>query len=218
MKIVALSDLHGHLPEVPDCDLLLLAGDYCRNHRDYGWYAGPFYNWLATLRGRGIDVVGVGGNHDWPLHNDPAFARSLPWHYLLDETLLYFRQDASDEPPLVIYGSPWQPRFFDWAWNLDEDELASKWSAIPADTDILLLHGPPFGIADLTRGGDRTGSPSLTRRIDEVKPRLVVCGHIHECFGMHTFRFKGGTSCPLVNASYVDSAYCPQNVLPPFSF
>lgn len=204
MKIVALSDLHGHLPEVPDCDLLLLAGDYCRNHRDYGWYAGPFYNWLATLRGRGIDVVGVGGNHDWPLHNDPAFARSLPWYYLLDETLLYFRQDANDEPPLVIYGSPWQNRFFDWAWNLDEPELAAKWSLIPNGLDVLLLHGPPRGFGDRTAEGVSAGSPSLTTRIIESRPKLVVFGHIHEGRGM----YRCGESL-LVNASFVDRQYRP---------
>jgi predicted phosphodiesterase len=217
MKVACLSDLHGHLPEVPDCELLLLAGDYCRDHRDRRFYHGPFRAWLQALRDRGIETVGVGGNHDWVLHDDEAFARSLPWHYLLDETLLYFRRDA-DEPPLLIYGTPWQSRFFDWAWNLDERELAEKWAAIPEGTDILLLHGPPFGIADLTLRGDRTGSPSLTRRIEAVRPKLVACGHIHECFGMHTFRFGDGTSCPLVNASYVDAAYCPRNVLPPFSF
>lgn len=213
MNTFCLSDLHGYLPDVPDCELLLLAGDYCHDHRDRRWYHGPFRAWLQGLRDRGVDVVGVGGNHDWVLHDDEAFARSLPWHYLLDETLLYFRRDANgdptDEPPLLIYGSPWQPKFFDWAWNLDEDGLAAKWALIPEGTDILLLHGPPFGIADLTRGGDRTGSPSLTRRIEVVRPKLVVCGHIHECGGAHTFGFTDGTSCLLINASFVDADYRP---------
>lgn len=221
MQVVCLSDLHGYLPEVPDADLCLLAGDYCRDHRSRRWYNVEFRGWLRSLCDRNIDVVAVGGNHDWPLHDDEGFARSLPWHYLLDGTLLYFRRDANgdptDEPPVTIYGSPWQTRFFDWAWNLDEPELAAKWALIPAQTDVLLLHGPPYGVADLTVRGDRTGSPSLTRRIDEVRPRLVVCGHIHEGRGLHDFRFTDGGSCPLLNASYVDAAYRPVGVHPTFS-
>lgn len=48
-----------------------------------------------------------------------------------------------------IYGSPYTPTFFDWAFNLDIGKpLQAKWEQIPLDTDILITHGPPYNILD----------------------------------------------------------------------
>jgi hypothetical protein len=111
-----------------------------------------------------------------------------------------------------IYGSPWQLRFFDWAFNLDEPELARKWKWIPDDADIFLLHGPPKYFGDkVTRarpGEDGyVGSPSLTERIKEVKPKLVVFGHIHPGFGV--YEYNGST---LANVSILDDRYVWTNL------
>ena len=111
---------------------------------------------------------------------------------------------------LKVYGSPWQPRYLDWAFNADEPELAGRWgggAAIPEGTDVLLLHGPPRGYADFSPvDGVHTGSPSLLRRIEEVRPRLAVAGHIHSGYGVHRI---GETV--FVSASHVDDAYRPVN-------
>lgn len=199
MKICCLSDLHGDLPEVPDCDLLLLAGDYCPSRKvAHWWYREWFAPWLweAWLN---RTIVWIAGNHDTMLEDSP--------NEVLDHTPgTYLQDSAAAFNGLKIYGTPWQPRFFDWAFNLDEPELAEKWAAIPNDTDILLLHGPPAGCGDQTSSGDRTGSPSLRQRILEVKPRLVVCGHIHESYGIHRL---GDTV--VVNAARMDERYRPIN-------
>jgi Icc-related predicted phosphoesterase len=91
-----------------------------------------------------------------------------------------------------IYGTPWQPRFFDWAFNADEPELEKRWAAIPDDTDILVLHGPPHGYGDLApaitgirNDMEHTGSPALIKRIREIKPQLVIFGHIHSGYGVY---------------------------------
>jgi Icc-related predicted phosphoesterase len=204
MKIVAVSDLHGMLPEVPPCDLLLLAGDLTpvRNHGlEYqaDWLGGEFRRWLARQPAR--KVVGVAGNHDFLFQQAPRrVPADLPWTYL---------QDALTEwEGLRIYGTPWQPWFFDWAFNLSEEELRSKWEMIPAGVDVLVLHGPPYGYGDGVpeRGGAvrRCGSPSLLRRIEEVRPKLAVFGHIHEGRG----EWRLGPTV-LANVSLVDGAYRP---------
>lgn len=210
MRIVCLSDLHGHLPEVPECQLLLLGGDYCRDHRDRFWYSKHFRGWLNDIKKRGIKTVGVAGNHDFIFEKDPDFARSLPWTYLCDQ--------GADAGPFSVYGSPHQPIFFNWAFNLDEPDLAHKWSLIPDDIDILLLHGPPYGYGDEVRqrvtrsneeewpGLEHVGSPSLLQRILEVKPKLVVAGHIHSGYGVYEI---GETI--FVNASHCDEQYQPVN-------
>jgi hypothetical protein len=96
-------------------------------------------------------------------------------------------ESASAVPPIKIYGSPWQPEFFDWAFNLPRGPLlAEKWSTIPSDTDILITHGPPHKILDLTDGSKlNVGCEELRKLFDDgsIKPRLHVFGHIHETFG-----------------------------------
>jgi Icc-related predicted phosphoesterase len=196
-KIACLSDTHGQLPDVPDCDLLLLAGDYCPEHRghQYFWFRDEFGPWLRSLSER-MKVIGVAGNHDWLFQDSPDGIPPLAWTYLQDR--------GTEFHGLKIYGSPWQLPFFDWAFNAEESDLKRKWDMIPDDTDILLLHGPPHEFGDFT-GCAYVGSPSLTRRIEQVQPKLVVCGHIHSAHG----RYQIGETV-VINAAHVDERYEPK--------
>lgn len=202
MRIAAVSDLHGHLPEIPDCDVLLLGGDYCPMSKpvDQAWWLRDHFTpWLRGIRNRGIEIFGVAGNHDIIFEKRPDLVPPLPWNYLQDSGC-YFGG-------MFLYGSPHQRRFYDWAFNLDEPELAKKWEAIPDDTDILLLHGPPLGLGDFSiHGNERIGSPSLRSRIDEIQPKLVIYGHNHSGFG----RYQLGESI-LLNCSLVNEKYEPVN-------
>jgi Icc-related predicted phosphoesterase len=187
LKICCLSDMHGYLPEVPDCDLLLLGGDYPRNTRESYWfYKDEFKPWLQEIQERGTRIIGVAGNHDVLFETKPELIASLrlPWTYLQDR--------GTDYQGLLVWGSPWQPRYYDWAFNADEPELSQKWAMIPDETDILLLHAPPLGIGDQTTrgGGKRIGSASLLKRIKEIKPMLVVCGHNHAGHGSYQLFHK----------------------------
>jgi Icc-related predicted phosphoesterase len=211
MKLVAVSDLHGILPETPPCDLLLIGGDICpvENHHidlQAAWLDREFRAWLTVQPAR--KIVGVAGNHDLVFERHPYLVpRDLPWTYLQDS--------ATEWEGLKIYGSPWQPWFFDWAFNLFEGDLKPKWDLIPAGTDILVLHGPPYGYGDgiPERDGSvrRTGSPSLLRRIEEVKPRVAIFGHIHEGRG----EWQHGPT-RLANVTILNEDY--QNVHPPWVF
>ena len=92
-------------------------------------------------------------------------------------------QDSSVELyGLKFYGSPWTPSCGSgWAYNVPREELSAKWDMIPADTDILLTHGPPLGIMDTTFTKEKAGSESLLHTVVErVRPRFHIFGHIHE--------------------------------------
>lgn len=183
MRIVALSDLHGELPPIPPCDLLLLGGDLCpaKNHdviRQSAWLGGPFREWLDRVPAAA--VFGVAGNHDFVFQKMPGLVpRGLRWTYLQDA--------AATWNGLTIYGSPWQPCFFDWAFNGTPDQLEARWRAIPDETDILLLHGPPMGHGDLSPFDDagrkrptHAGCRKLSARISMLPQlKLAVFGHIH---------------------------------------
>src|SRR5437588_4704415 len=127
MKITAVSDLHGHLPAIGPCDLLLLAGDLCpvKDHSTFAqmkFLVGPFADWLERVpAGR---VVGVAGNHDFIFEKKPDLVpRNLRWDYLQDSGVAI--------GGMKIYGTPWQPWFNDWAFNLYEEDLVKKWVKIP---------------------------------------------------------------------------------------
>lgn len=210
MKVCCVSDLHGNLPDVPDCDLLLLGGDLCRNHDDHKWYGGTLKPWVDATAKR-CKVVAVAGNHDFVFQRKPDAVPAMDWSYLQDSGIEW--------GGLKIWGSPWQPRFHDWAFNADEPELEKVWAKIPDDTDILLLHGPPHGYGDKSEykwktdddtawpGYEHTGSPSLLKRIEEVKPKLAVAGHIHSGYGVYRI---GPTV--FVSASLVNNRYVPVNL------
>src|SRR4051794_16941429 len=143
--ILAVSDLHGHLPAIPECDILLIAGDICPYSQvslQAGWLQDAFNHWLEGIPAR--EVVAVAGNHDWVFARAPHLVPRLRWHYLEDRGVELFG--------LRIYGTPWQPRFHNWAFNLDEPELEFKFNGIPAGTDIVVSHSAPFGFGDLASG------------------------------------------------------------------
>jgi Icc-related predicted phosphoesterase len=198
MRIVCLADLHGFLPVVPACDILVLAGDICPTDdetppRQRRWLHSTFARWLAEAPAG--EIVGVAGNHDFVGETDPGALRDLQWHYLQDETI--------EVAGLSFFGSPWTSRFQDWAFMLSEDELAERWSLIPAAIDVLCVHSPPLGYGDQINGS-AIGSPSLLEAIDDRKPELCVFGHLHQGFG----RWQRGPST-LVNAAYCGMDYLP---------
>lgn len=179
MNVLAISDLHGYLPEIPECDLLLLGGDYNPKRNldlQLRFMLGPFKDWLNSVEAR--HVVAIAGNHDFVLQSDHKrlLKAELPWIYLEDESV--------DIEGVKIYGTPWTKTFGDWAFMRDEGPLRQIFSNIPKDLNILLSHGPAKEILDKNQEGESCGSYQLAYRINEVKPDSVVCGHIHEGRGI----------------------------------
>ena len=205
MRIVSISDTHNFHEQivVPDGDVLIHSGDATVNGTIPEIVA--FNEWFAQ-QSHQYKVL-VSGNHDWLYFLDNALARELT-----KASVIYLQDSAIEIKGLKIYGSPWQPRFFDWAFNLNRGyELAEKWAMIPDDVDVLITHGPPHGILDLVprKGWDEnTGCEELRKRVEQIaafgRLKLHVFGHIHCGYGVHEeFGVK------FVNASTCDEQYNP---------
>ena len=176
MRIVAISDTHfmHESIAIPPGDVLVHGGD-ALGHGTLDELE-RLDRFLGTLPHR--HKVLIAGNHDWCFERTPEEARTRVTnaHYLEDE--------AVEIEGFLFYGSPWQPWFYDWAFNLERGEpLRDKWSLIPEGIDVLLTHGPPAGICDRTVRGEDVGCEELDARVSAVRPKLHVFGHIHEAYG-----------------------------------
>ena len=217
MRITVLSDTHtrhGLIPmeDLPGGDLLIHAGDIMNSGYNKNDIL-DFCTWFHSLD-QYQDKVFIAGNHDRMFENHPEEVEELlniflGIDYLQDEGFTIYR-DGPDgyypEDNIHIYGTPWQPEFYSWAFNLPKNgiEIAGKWEAIPDNTDILITHGPAFGTLDTVTGRpwDGLGCELLAQRIEIIKPKIHVCGHIHSGYG---YEFKDDTH--FFNAAVLDERY-----------
>lgn len=211
IKIVVVSDMHGELPDIPPCDLLLIAGDSCPvrgSHNpsiQYNWMNITMQSWLAVVPAK--RVIMIGGNHDFVCES-PMWTPSEE-HF----GAAYLQDSGMEVYDLNIWGTPWIPRLSDWAFYATDDRLKDIYGMIPTTTDILMLHSPPYKHLDaFPRGGEllEVGAPHIEQRIKEVKPLLAVCGHIHHSYGAKIIGDKDHPTL-LVNAAHVDEGYNPVN-------
>lgn len=220
MLICATSDLHGYLPEIPDCNVLVIAGDIGLGQRldsehwrvEAAWWERKFRPWLMELMDRSIVVLGVAGNHDFICEDagGRAYMGTLPWIYLQDESVTL--------GGVKFHGTPWQSWYSGWAFNAPEVDpgeefLREKFALIPDDCDVLIAHSPPMGFHDRV-GHRHTGSSALNRRIHEVAPTLAVYGHVHHGYGVE--QVEGVTLANVSHTSVIKGDYVPDN--PPILF
>ena len=199
MRLVCMSDTHGTGRDVvvPDGDVLVHAGDL--TSRGSVHQIAREVEWLRALPHR--HKVVIAGNHDFAFQLDARAARAVM------EGVVYLEDEEAVLEGVRFYGSPWQPTFFDWAFNLDRGApIRAKWDRIPTGTDVLVTHGPPMGVGDRTRAGTLVGCADLTAAVARVRPRVHVFGHIHEAYGALE---RDGTR--FVNASTCDVHYRPVN-------
>jgi Icc-related predicted phosphoesterase len=207
MKITFISDTHGkhkiltskgYNNILGEGHILVHAGDCTNVGKTHE--IKEFLDWFSNTPF--THKVFIAGNHDWgfEIHHDiaPEY-KEKGVHYLFDNMV--------ELDGVKIYGSPWQPEFYDWAFNLPRGEkLAEKWAKIPEGLDILVTHGPAYGMVDHTIQGLNVGCQDLLNRILDVKPKIHVCGHIHQSRGCKEFN---GTL--FVNASVCNERYEPTN-------
>jgi Icc-related predicted phosphoesterase len=201
-KIVLISDTHNLHSKIaiPECDILIHAGD--ATGRGTLQEVSSFLYWLSQQPAK--HKVAIPGNHDWLFDRDPFMARNLLSQY---SDIIMLNDELKEVMGLKIYGSPVTPRFFDWAFNADEDDLYETWSKIPDGIDILVTHGPPKGVLDITQDGDSVGCPILAAEIMyRIKPKYHIFGHIHEGYGQQ--KIEGIT---YINASTCNRKYQPVN-------
>lgn len=208
MRITLISDthtMHGLIKpaiDLPGGDLLLHAGDIMNsgyNKNDIK----DFCHWYNSLEHYDHKVF-IAGNHDRTFEDFPDDAREIYSSY---KWINYLQDEWLEVDGVKIYGTPWQPWFYDWAFNLPKGGpgLMSKWEAIPEDTDILITHGPPQEILDVSGppyNEPLLGCALLRERVDVVKPKIHVFGHIHGSYG---YKFQNGTH--FFNASILNEEY-----------
>lgn len=223
-RVQAIADLHGFLPlsgDIPDCDILLIAGDVCPDfhhmsrarygsshvhmvedkgeQRQRHWLETTFRLWLEDLAERNITVIGIWGNHDYVGEHSFLIPDDLEWTLLQDS--------GTYVHGLQIWGTPWCPALPRWAFYANERALELRAESIPNGLDILMSHSPPYGHCDFVVprfGSTHVGDGFLTRELDRIKAPLLVCGHIHEGRGFSSVESSGTT---IVNVAHVDENY-----------
>jgi Icc-related predicted phosphoesterase len=197
VKFVAISDTHcRHLNlKLPKGDVLLHAGDISyKGERgeviDFlGWFSKQNYTYK----------IFIAGNHDF-------FFEKAKWadiEAIIPKDVIYLNDSGISINNISVWGSPVTPWFFNWAFNRYRGAAIRKhWNMIPDETDVLITHGPAFGLHDIVVNGTNTGCKDLLQRIMEVKPKVHVCGHIHEGYGSIK---KGETR--FINASVLNESY-----------
>jgi Icc-related predicted phosphoesterase len=203
MKITFISDTHNkhnHLTSnaynniLGSGDVLVHAGDISSMGKSHE--ITNFLNWFGMTDFK--HKIFIAGNHDFGFEFHTDIAEEFK-----EKGIIYLFDSEVVIDGVKFYGSPWQPEFHNWAFNLPRGEkLAEKWSKIPTNTDILITHGPVYGILDYAPIGGHVGCEELYKKVFEVKPKIHVCGHIHDSYGQ-----KSIDGVEFLNASVLDDTY-----------
>ena len=193
---------HKHVTgELPGGDILIHCGDI--SNRGHMNEIKNFLEWFEGIKGYEHKIF-IAGNHDFGFQDNPNLCAKLLQDY---PTVTYLEDTSVIIDGIKIYGSPWQPRFYNWAFNVDRGwDIAQKWEKIPQDTDILITHGPLHGILDSTYTGQRVGCEDLYKKVMEIKPKVHCSGHIHFDHGM-----KEIDGITFINACCLGEDYMYQN-------
>lgn len=206
MKFVIISDTHGQHNNLslPKGDVLIHAGDISQRGEENEII--DFLNWFSNCDFK--YKIFIAGNHDF------FFEETLEKDIqkIIPENIIYLCDSGVEVENIKIWGSPITPWFFDWAFNRHRgNQIEYHWQLIPSDTDILITHGPVFGKLDKTSRGENVGCEDLLHIIESIKPKVHICGHIHEGYGQTT-----SSKTKFINASVLDEKYALVN--PPITF
>jgi len=188
MKITFISDMHNAYKKIgkdlPGGDLIICSGDMTGRGENHEVL--EFCDWYNQLRFYDNKIF-IAGNHDFAFQDNPGIVEVIKNEF---ETITYLQDNfviVNDiyGNPVKIYGTPWQPEFNNWAFNLPKNGelLNDVWMKIPTDTDILITHGPPYGRLDTLTYVGKLGCELLAKRLKTVKPKIHAFGHIHDGYG-----------------------------------
>lgn len=178
MRFVAISDTHcrHRSLRLPKADVIIHAGDI--SYRGDKKEIDDFLFWFASLPYQ--HKIFIAGNHDFLFESEkPAAIKKL-----IPDSVSYLKDEEIIIDGVKIWGSPYTPWFFRWAFNKKRGgPMVAHWKNIPADADIVITHGPAYGILDMVINEQHAGDKDLLKKLLEVKPKVHICGHIHESNG-----------------------------------
>ncbi len=198
MRIIAISDLHGHLPQLPEADVICIVGDIVPSEYDkdvdaqWEWYNEFYLPWVEGLKSR--YVITVAGNHD-------KFYKK--YGAVTSNRNVYLENSGVQIEGYYFYGTPNIARLNeDLTFKPYDKELEQLFMQIPERVDFLLSHSAPYNANgcgfDVPSGLD-IGSRELADVICNRDISYVICGHIHT--GNHTLGEWRGTK--IANVAYV---------------
>jgi hypothetical protein len=239
MRIVFISDTHlAHIPpnriDVPDGDVLVHCGD--ATFRGTADEIAVFGEWLHYDLPHKRKVF-VPGNHDLGFEDNWSQAVQL-----LPPTVDCLNASGVVIDGVKFWGSPWQPEFCNWAFNLPRGPaLRAHWAKIPDDTDVLVTHSPPMGVLDrvyrsqeiidhttrlydpkapkpkrqFRRWREHVGCADMWQAVQRVQPKIHAFGHIHCDVGVkhHTWK-EGPAKQPTNDTIFINAAICDDRYLP----
>jgi Icc-related predicted phosphoesterase len=198
---VILSDTHNRRVPIPKGDVLIHCGDLTSVGLVDQLYES--LDWLAE-QPHPIKIA-IAGNHDFCLQTSTRDFKELVFGK--QRNIIYLQDDPYSTHGYQVWGSPWTNRYGSWAFMQDEPGMEEVANKIPSNTEILITHGPPFGILDQTYDGRHAGSSALRRKVQQLPKLKIHCfGHIHERGGRS--HVDGGVI--FVNAAVLDLRYKSQ--------
>lgn len=195
LRLVTLSDTHLERVDVPEGDILIHAGDH--TYRGTEGESKWALSWLSALPHK--HKIIIAGNHE------VGWQKTTKRYFILKQflNLTYLHNSAVTIEGIKFWGSPIQPCFHGWAFQLPRGPmLKSHWDSIPEDTDVLITHGPPYGLGDTNTRDERFGDEDLLTRVLAVKPMYHIYGHAHHGYGIR--HFEGVT---FVNSAILNDGY-----------
>lgn len=202
-KILCISDTHSKhyewekkYPIPDDIDIIIHAGDLT----NIGLISefNDFIYWLNSLYIK--HKIIIAGNHDLGLDDDRRYnildiIRGTNIHYLEDSGVTI--------EGINFWGSPVTPPFFDWAFMRKPDKIKNHWEIIPENTDVLITHGPAYGILDYVKNDNKfTGCKELLTNIYRIEPKYHIFGHIHNMYGIETRENTTHINASILNDYY----------------
>jgi len=207
MKIVCISDTHEQHEQIiiPECDVLVHAGDITKKGSLIALY--EFCAWMKKQPAKYKCIIY--GNHEIGFSRGPKREEALATPKQFGIT--YLENSSTEIEGIKFYGSPVQPWFHDWEWNVHRGpDIARVWEAIPDDTQVLITHGPPFGILDSLLEehpffpAEKLGCEDLLNRVNQLsKLKAHIFGHIHSGHGS----LVGSKGIQFINAAICDDVY-----------
>lgn len=195
-KLVIISDTHTfhNKAVLPKGDILIHAGDLeIRSALELQ----IIIEWFESLDFK--HIIWIGGNHDFYL--EELYKNNI--EPVMPENVYYLMNTEITIEGIKFWGSPFSSQFGRWAFMGHLEELKPIWDLIPSDTDIVITHSPPFGILDQTvHGNISVGCPALRDKLKEIKPKIHICGHIHEAYGVYQDEHTTYINASLLNEYY----------------